>query len=242
MKNIVLKIVFLIALCVFLYSGFNLGYTYYKYWKVDHDNDVLVKEVVKKEKKHKASNVRKIDFNYLRRLNKDIVGWLYIKDVADYPILKGQSNDTYLHHNYKKNYSFAGSIFLDEISNKNFQDRNTIIYGHNMNNGSMFGQLKKFSEQSFMNNHPVAYIYLPDGSVNVYDIFSFNRLDATDTNYYRNNIEYGSFIKKLVSASLANRQVSTKKAPLIMLSTCATHDTNWRSVVFARLSKTIHKG
>ena len=47
MKNIVLKIVFLIALCVFLYSGFNLGYTYYKYWKVDHDNDVLVKEVVK---------------------------------------------------------------------------------------------------------------------------------------------------------------------------------------------------
>ena len=121
MKNIVLKIVFLIALCVFLYSGFNLGYTYYKYWKVDHDNDVLVKEVVKTEKKHKASNVRTIDFNYLRRLNKDIVGWLYIKDVADYPILKGQSNHTYLHHNYKKAYSFAGSIFLDEISNKNFQ-------------------------------------------------------------------------------------------------------------------------
>ncbi len=68
----------------------------------------------------------------------------------DYALLKGKTNDTYIHTNYEKKYSFAGSIFLDEDNNSSLTDSNTIIYGHNMKNGSMFANIKKFTDQGLL--------------------------------------------------------------------------------------------
>ena len=73
---------------------------------------------------------------------------IYVDALPDisYPIVKGKDNQTYLHQTYEKNYNFAGTIFVDYENSGDFSDCNTLVYGHNMKNGSMFGHLKKFRE------------------------------------------------------------------------------------------------
>ena len=89
-----------------------------------------------------------VDFDKLKSVNEDVVGWIYVDALPDisYPIVKGKDNQTYLHRTYEKNYNFAGTIFVDYENSGDFSDCNTLVYGHNMKNGSMFGHLKKFRE------------------------------------------------------------------------------------------------
>ena len=89
-----------------------------------------------------------MDFDKLKSVNEDVVGWIYVDALPDisYPIVKGKDNQTYLHQTYEKNYNFAGTIFVDYENSGDFSDCNTLVYGHNMKNGSMFGHLKKFRE------------------------------------------------------------------------------------------------
>lgn len=251
-KKLVMRLIFIVALSVFIYSGANLGYTYYKYYKVNKDNKDLVSKVVKEAKTPKKSKKkltvaynanalkRKIDFKTLKSINKDIIGWVYIPNTAiDYAILKGSSNDQYLHHNYYNKYSFAGSIFIDHINKRDFTDDNTILYGHNMRNGSMFAGLKQFTTQSYMDKHPYVYIYLPNGNINVYSIFSTNIYPATSKMYSKGN-NYQTYVKKILSTSLAKRDVDQKnQAPLVMLSTCSAANSVRRNVVYGRLNETL---
>ena len=85
-----------------------------------------------------------VDFNGLKAINPEVIGWIQIEGTSiSYPIMKGKDNDYYLKHTFEGNYNAAGSIFIDYTNNSNFEDCNTIIYGHNMKNGSMFGLLRK---------------------------------------------------------------------------------------------------
>lgn len=254
MKKIVTKVVFLLALCVFIYSGAHLGLIYYRYWKVNNDNKALVNKAVSKsktakkvKKKYTTQKVASIDANALKRtinfktlksINTDIIGWIYIPHTnVDYAVLKGKDNQTYLHHNYYKKYSFAGSIFMDQINQRDFSDDNTIIYGHNMKNGSMFATLKQYASQSYMDAHPYIYVYLPDGSLNVYKIFSTNVYKATSAMYSKNNT-YHSYVQKILSTALAKEDVDQSAAPLLMCSTCSGANSENRNVVYGRLVET----
>lgn len=249
-KKWIARLIFIVALCVFLYSGFNLGYTYYKYYKVNKDNKDLREEVVKVTKKKRQtkkkasydSNAlkRTINFTKLKSINSDIIGWIYIPHTAiDYAILKGANNDTYLHHNYYKKYSFAGCIFMDQINKKDFSDDNTILYGHNMKNGSMFAGLKQYTTQSYMDAHPYIYIYLPDGSLNIYSIFSTNIYQADSKMYSKGN-DYKTYMSQILSTSLAKETVdSTHEAKLLMLSTCSAANSVRRNVVYGRFSENV---
>lgn len=257
MKKIIVRIVFIVALCVFVYSGFNLGSVYYKYWKVNKDNKDLAQKVIthaKKPKKVQKKYVRKrhiagmdqnalkrtIDFKQLKSINSDIIGWIYIPHtVVDYAVLKGQDNNTYLHHNYYKKYSFAGCIFMDQMNKADFTDDNTILYGHNMKNGSMFATLKQYMSQSYMDKHPYIYVYRPDGSLNVYSVFSTNIFKAVSHMYAKGN-PYESYVKKILSTSLAKEDVEMKAAPLLMCSTCSGANSENRNVVYGRLAEILH--
>lgn len=233
------RILLVVCLAIFLYSAGNLGMIGYKYYKLDHDNNKLQEEVIQESKKDSPLD-RKIDFNTLKSINEDIIGWIYIPDTKiDYALLKGKTNDTYIHTNYEKKYSFGGSIFVDEGNNASLTDTNTIIYGHNMKNGSMFANIKKFKDKDFFEQHPDVYIYLPDGSVNVYSIYSTKIIDAT-SDYYLKDVDYASYVQKAKSNAYQSRDVDMNNtAPLIMLSTCYAHDQPSRSVLFARLTKNV---
>ena len=112
-----------------------------------------------------------IDFAELIRTNQVFRGWLYFPALdISYPVVQGEDNDEYLHHTYEGTYNFAGSIFLEYTNQGDFSDCNTIIYGHNMKNGSMFGKLKEFREDAY-GKSPYIWILTPEGDYR-YEIFS----------------------------------------------------------------------
>uniref|UniRef100_UPI003FEF8F51 class B sortase n=1 Tax=Catenibacterium mitsuokai TaxID=100886 RepID=UPI003FEF8F51 len=237
--KIIRRILLVVCLAVFLYSAGNLLNIGYKYHKLDSDNNKLQEKVVTEVKQDSPLD-RKIDFNQLKSINEDIIGWIYIPNTnIDYALLKGKTNDTYIHTNYEKKYSFGGSIFLDEGNNASLTDSNTIIYGHNMKNGAMFANIKKFADHDYFINHPKVYIYLPDGSINVYSVYSTKIIDAR-SDYYLKDIDYASYVANAKSSAKQSRDVDTQNgAPLLLLSTCYAPDTTTRSVLFARLEKNV---
>lgn len=95
------------------------------------------------EEKSENGEVRK-QFQDLQKINPEIVGWITMDDTQiNYPIVQAKDNDYYLFRNYKGEDMRAGSIFMDHRNDVKSQNRNTILYGHRMKDGSMFGSLKK---------------------------------------------------------------------------------------------------
>ena len=152
-----LTIALIAAIVVFCYAAFNLYHIYTEY-KKGTDEYNQIEEMAVTERDADSAEVAgpnaqlkppiEVDFDKLKSVNEDVVGWIYVDALPDisYPIVKGKDNQTYLHQTYEKNYNFAGTIFVDYENSGDFSDCNTLVYGHNMKNGSMFGHLKKFRE------------------------------------------------------------------------------------------------
>ena len=124
------------------------------------------------------------DWDKLLRTNSDVIGWIRFDnpDRINYPIVqRAGSNQYYLNRDWTGAYRSSGAIFLHKDNAPNFTDMNSIIYGHRMNRGSMFGGLTKYQSQSFMNNNPYFYIYTPDGQKRTYEAFVFAEVqDGSD--------------------------------------------------------------
>ncbi|MEE1060553.1 MAG: class B sortase [Ruminococcus sp.] len=104
-----------------------------------------------------------IDFDSLVEKNKDIYAWIYIPDTkVNYPVCQSSTDDNfYLDHDIYGNYSFPGAIYSQMCNSKTFNDRVTVLYGHNMADNTMFGDIHKFGSEKFMNEHRYFYIYTP---------------------------------------------------------------------------------
>lgn len=156
-SDVLLMIALIVAIAVFCYAAFNLYHIYTEY-KKGTDEYNQIEEMAVTERDADSAEVAgpnaqlkppiEVDFDKLKSVNEDVVGWIYVDALPDisYPIVKGKDNQTYLHQTYEKNYNFAGTIFVDYENSGDFSDCNTLVYGHNMKNGSMFGHLKKFRE------------------------------------------------------------------------------------------------
>lgn len=111
-----------------------------------------------------------VDFESLKKVNEDIIGWIRVNALdISYPIAQSTNNDYYLHRTFERVDNFAGCIFMEYQNHSDFSDKNTIIYGHNMKNGSMFGTLRKFYEDEVYEKAPYFWIYTPD-KIYRYDI------------------------------------------------------------------------
>lgn len=127
-----------------------IGWIYYKNGKTYTDLETEVTYKKKEIKNKKKDDGYRINWKALK--NKDVVAWIRFKHpkIISYPVMQKNDNDFYLHRNIKKEYSFAGSIFMDYHNNKDFSDSNTLIYGHNMANGSMFGFSEKIHRKELL--------------------------------------------------------------------------------------------
>lgn len=175
----------------------------------------------------------------LREVNPDVTGWIRIPETkVDYPILQGEDNDFYLNHTWEKEPNSLGSIFLEHQSSSDLTDYNTIIYGHNMKNGAMFGDLDLFSLQRFWEKHPYVYVLTDDG-VYRYEIFAFCQAEVESLTYGLNPRRTDTK-EKFLNLSLETAWYDTGIKPpvtdrILTLSTCSGGGYTHRFVVQARL-------
>ena len=181
-----------------------------------------------------------IDFTQLLSVNRDIVGWLRIRALdISYPVVQGKDNDYYLHRTFEKTDNFAGCLFVNSYNMGDFTDQNTIIYGHNMKNGSMFGKLKNFNDPEVFKKSRYFWIFTPD-FIYQYRIFSASVVDKTGLTYQISftDDEFDQFISRAYSNSVVDNQdvTVTKEDRIVTLSTC-TGDDSTRFVVMGKLAQ-----
>lgn len=180
-----------------------------------------------------------IDLAALREVNPDVLGWIRIPDTKiDYPLMRGADNDFYLNHTWKKTPNSVGSIFLEQLNSIDLMDYNTIIYGHNMNNGSMFAGLQDYAMPDYWKDHPYVYV-LTDAGVYRYEVFAFFRAEV-DSLTYGLNPQQDDTKEDFLKLSLENSWIDTGIKPaltdrILTLSTCAGSNYDYRYVVQARL-------
>ncbi len=173
-KSKIWLVLLILFLLIFLFSA---GVIVYKF--LPSKNNLPAKyENSSKNVSSIASKVlakNPIDFKSLKSDNCDVVAWIKVDGtVIDYPILMSgvtKEENFYNYHDINLKYKKAGCIFIQKINSSDFSDFNTMVYGHNMLNGTMFGTLKKFRNKEFFNKNRNIYIYLP-GKILQYDIVS----------------------------------------------------------------------
>lgn len=179
-----------------------------------------------------------VDFEALWQVNRELVAWVHIPDtVIDYPIAQSQNNNYYLHRLPDGTYNSAGTLFLDYRCSGDFTDFVSVIYGHNMKNNTMFGQLPSYKKQSFYEQHPVLYLLTPEGDYRV-ELFA-GYVTPSDSQTYRLSYteeEKAIFIRQAKNASDFQADVEVTPADrLLILSTCAYEYENARYVVIGVL-------
>ena len=214
------------------------------YWKKEAVEETKIVDTIEvdESKVTKESTKRMIQVKSLQQENSDVVGFLEIENTnISYPVVQGNDNEYYMTHNYKKEKSKNGAIFLDKDYDWNIPSNNYLIYGHNLNNGTMFQELLKYANESYYKEHPTISFTTADEE-GVYDIISIFRSKVYYTTdnvfkYYffinpKTKEEYNDYIKNIKEISLYNiEQTSDYGAQLITLSTCSYHVKDGRFVI-----------
>ena len=105
-----------------------------------------------------------IDWEALLQRNGDVIGWIFIPAVSiSYPVVQGDDNGYYLHRGIDREYLYAGCIFLDSMCDRTWLDYNSVVYGHNMRDGSMFAALKDLLAPETVRKCPYFWIFTPNG-------------------------------------------------------------------------------
>lgn len=245
-----LTLVMLAAVGVFLYSGYNLFmiYSEYKAGEETYDHMQEYVETVDVGENENPSDDEEtvqdapvdaqlalkapitVDFQQLKEVNEDIVGWIYMEAIPSisYPIVQGEDNDYYLHHTVEGKRNSSASIFVDFQNAGDFSDANTIVYGHNMKNQSMFGLLKQYKNAETCAASPYFWILTPEQDYR-YELFSVREVSERDEVYSlfsSNGEEFKTYLETMQAESLVPFNLTfdgTEK--IVTLSTCTTSAT-----------------
>ncbi len=180
----------------------------------------------------------RVDFEELMKINPDTVGWIRFypePSQISYPIVQGADNEEYLHKTFSANENTLGAIFLSADNKADISDRNTIIYGHRMRDGSMFRHLQDYEERSFWEENPYFYLYTPDGKEITYHIYSYAVVDAISDTYltsFADDAAYQEFLDMTVETSAYDTGVEVGiDDTIVTLSTCTSASDENRIVV-----------
>ena len=181
-----------------------------------------------------------MDFAKLKEINGDIIGWLFGEGTnIDYPVLQSSDNDYYLDHLYNREANSSGSLFADYNNSSDFSDRNTVIYGHHMANGSMFGSLELYRDQDYYDSAPTMMLYTPDGDYLV-ELICGTDEDGYDDGFFsfefKNEEEFQQYVDSFRARSTFQSNVVVQPGDrLISMCTCAYVFDNARYVLVGRL-------
>lgn len=193
-----------------------------------------------------AKYVCPVDFDALQSVNDDIYAWIYIEGTdIDYPVVQSPNDDYfYLTYNSDGDYSSAGAIFTEhEYNGTDFTDPVTVIYGHHMSSGAMFGNMQNdFTDDDFWDTDPVITIYLPDRELR-YQVFAAVPYGHSHILYYNDFDDedvYEEFFDDIMSTYSIEARFHEEYAPeygdrVIILSTCLIGNNYNRYVVMGKL-------
>lgn len=205
-------LVCIIALTFSIYIIFN---DFQEMEENNKDTENLIKDTIMV---NEETEEKSIDWEYLKSVNQDIIAWIEIPNtIINYPILR-DNNLYYLKHSYNKKYNSNGSIFTTNY--KPFEDIETLLYGHNMKNGSMFSILDKYMEYDFLHAHQKFKIYTPNKNYEctIFSVYSIG------VNTETNNIKELNFDEKInyyKKATRINIKVDKEITKIVKLSTCS---------------------
>ena len=175
----------------------------------------------------------------LKSINPDIYGWIKIDGTrVDYPVVQGKDNDYYLHYTFKKEYLYSGTLFVDYRNSKSLlRNYNTVIYGHNMTDGSMFNTLYNFKDRKFFENGLIEVT--TDEGLFVYEVFSAHVVNEKDPYFvtlFEDEEEFINFAEVMQMQSIYSKNINfAANDRVLTLSTCTNVRNYERFAVHARL-------
>lgn len=182
---------------------------------------------------------RDIDFKMLMEKNSDVIAWVTVPGTKiDYPVVKSGDNADYLEVDIDGSPNKAGAIFMDMGNNPNFTDRNTVLYGHNMKNGSMFAGLHEFEDSDFFDENRIIKIYTPGGEMREYEIAAAFLTSNNNVLYeydFTDDKMFGEYLDKMLNNNDVDANVFDKDITvndhILTLSTCERGEPEKRFVV-----------
>lgn len=233
-EKILDRIVGLVLILAILFAGYSLWNSYMLY-KGGFASDELLKF-----KPHITEDGENPTLWELMKINDDVKAWLTVDDThIDYPVVQGEDNMEYINKDVYKNFALSGSIFLDYRNNQNFEDPYTLLYGHHMEGGGMFGDVVLFEDKKFFEDHKYGTLFLPDKTYRV-EFFMCSKIDAYDQmifNPMNTSTMDGrySLIDHSRQTMLQERDIDLRNDKIIALSTCEKATTNGRTVLLGVL-------
>ena len=182
-----------------------------------------------------------VDFDALRAIGSDVIGWLCLPHTTiNYPVAQARDNEYYLERYIDGNRISGGTLFADCVCPSDFSGKNTIIYGHNMKDGSMFALIDDYALQSFYDQHPVMYLNTPTQNYRI-DIFSCFTTEPVSFVYravFSSDDDYAEHLRALLASSEVSCQVSVSPDDrIVTLSTCTYTGADLRFVVCGKLTE-----
>ena len=241
MRRTISNILIIVFTAIIAVSGYRLWNIFHEYHVGEQQYESTASKYVRPEKpaEEKVEGPPTVcpitvDFESLLAENSDVVGWIYSENTQiNYPVMRGDSNEEYLHTMINGAYNSAGSIFMDFRNAPDLSDFNTIIYGHHMKNGSMFASLHQYTKQEFYDEHKYMW-YLTPGHIYRLDLIAGYVGDAEAEIYtiFSSRDELNHYLS--FAASKSNFEPDTVPEDIngiVALSTCAYEYDNARYVV-----------
>lgn len=214
---------------ILLYGGYVLWDAYMVYSRAGVPDEIM---------KYKPSPSNPT-LSELQKINPDVCAWLTVDGTKiNYPVLQGKNNMEYLNCDIYKNYSLSGSVFLDYRNNRNFTDSYSLIYGHHMDDGVMFGDLTKFGDETYFDAHRTGQLLVPGKTYNL-EIYAYLHVDAYESPMFDVDLsekDYAARLDYIRKSAVYYQDVGVKSSDrIVALSTCSSATTNGRSIVVAKL-------
>lgn len=191
-----------------------------------------------------AGGFLEVDFDKLHAANEDIIAWLYLPDTSlSYPVVAAneeRDEGYYLTHSYQGRSSSAGTLFIEAGASRNFSHANTLIHGHRMNSGAMFGNLYQYARQSYYEKHPTMELYTPEGNwrIRIFASYEAELGDFYAETEFNGNADFLTYINMCREASDIDTTVTPEKGDrIVTLVTCVLGDDTARRVVQGVLEK-----
>lgn len=234
----------ILLLGIIIFSGVQVFRISSAYRKADRVQESLMiykptqQQIAVDMNREEAEILQNTSLMDLQNIYPDVVGWLTINDTnIDYPFVQGRDNDQYLRSTLDGKYLVSGTVFLDYQAEKDFSNFNSVLYGHLMNNGTMFSDIEKFHSKAYFENHLIGELFLTNQSYKL-ETLAYMVVDSSNPIIYNPFISAEVFLPYVKENAIQYQDMEISETDrFITLSTCNSNSDNDRSILILKLTE-----